>query len=52
MLYANNKSADQSAHARSLVSAIVIRSVKSMLTKSFNILANVCSVANWLMSVA
>ena len=50
--FANNTGADQPAHPRSLISAYVIRFLKSIISKLasreiFNFLASLCSLGDW-----
>ena len=54
LVYANNKGADQAAHARSLISAIVIHCLDSTIIhvatpalSEFSNLASPCSLARW-----
>ena len=50
--FANNTGADQPVHPRSLISAIVIRFLESIISRlcyerNFNFLASLCSWAGW-----
>ena len=52
LVYANNKDADQAAHARSLISAIVIHCLDSTIIATpalseFSDLASLCSLVRW-----
>ena len=49
---ANNKGADQPPHPRSLISAFVIRLLKSTISryaasKNFSFVASLCSLGDW-----
>ena len=41
--FTNNKGADQPAHPRNLISAFVLRSLESIISKLAPILASLCS---------